>query len=82
MAKSKAPNMYIAGVGFGKLAITGFSPIGLKIGFSSIDPKNSRPTKKTKNNKCLKEHSLQLLFNMFHCELDNKTILRQCPLKA
>ena len=31
-----------------------------------------RPTKKHKNNKCLEKHSLQLLFNTFSCEINNK----------
>ena len=64
LAKSLVPNMYIVrGVGFWQ--------IGLKNRFSPYRPKHFRP-KKHNNNKALKNQALQLLFNRFCCDINNK----------
>ena len=61
--------MYIVRVGFGKWALkTVFYPIGIKI----LGIKNY--------NKCLKKHNLQLLFNTFCCEINNKQKMNLVPV--
>ena len=65
LAKSEVPDMYIVGgVGFGKQAKKQLFAYRLK----------KYGLQKNKNNKCLKKHSLQLLFNTFYCEINNKKL--------
>ena len=46
----------------------------MKMGISLLGLKILGLQKKHKNNKCLKKHSLQLLFHMYCCEINIKIL--------